>query len=400
MATWLAEAYDQMIAAATKPAVGTQLTAEQCMHLALCQGLLGAGQVSPNPMVGAVAVDSQHRFLGWGGHLQCGSSHAEVNLIESLREGALLDRVRGGTIYVSLEPCAHVGKTPACAPQLADLGLRQLVFGQVDPNPLVNGAGIRMLQASGVECQQNDFFAEKTGILTRSFSWSVKNSVPLVGLKVAASLDGVSGLDGSRRFWITGQSARDYGHWLRLLYDGVLVSAGTVQADDPRLDCRHPRISGRSPKRLVLDLDGRLMKGADFTRHALFAHDPTGVYWLVTKSACAKAQVEIEALRILGGHCLELETQVYSQELVAEILEKAHNQGIQSLLIEGGAKVWSLFLNARSLQRLHLFQNARIFGQQGTRSWHEGVGLANPVELGRADIFPVGDDWVVEADLV
>jgi diaminohydroxyphosphoribosylaminopyrimidine deaminase/5-amino-6-(5-phosphoribosylamino)uracil reductase len=384
-----------------EPPVGTLVSAEDCMRLALGQGLLGAGRVSPNPLVGAVAVDAEHRYLGSGAHLEFGSSHAEANLISSLKKRNVIDRLKGGTIYVTLEPCAHMGKTPPCATQLASLPIARVIFGELDPNPLVNGKGIEILRAAGIHCEQNHDFAKRTSILTQCFFWNLQHATPFVGLKAAVSLDGVSGYSDSSRFWLTGEVARNYGHWLRLYYDGIMVGAKTVINDNPRLDCRHPRIIGRAPKRFVFDLDGQCLQPDKISRLALFSHDPEGVYWL-TREQFFKTPTGLQAMaeiHALGGHCIPLSNVNTSELLTSEILLKIREEAVQSILLEGGPRLWSLFLKARAVQRLHLFQNARIFGQMGTRSWCEGLDLEEPLEFRAMQIAPLENDWVIEANV-
>jgi diaminohydroxyphosphoribosylaminopyrimidine deaminase/5-amino-6-(5-phosphoribosylamino)uracil reductase len=295
-----------------------------------------------------------------------------------------------------------MGKTPPCATLLAKLPVARVVYGELDPNPLVNGKGIAILRAAGISCEQNLDFARRASVLTQSFFWTLgQQNSPLVGLKAAVSLDGVSGYHDSSRFWVTGEIARAYGHWLRLYYDAIMVGAGTVISDNPRLDCRHPKLVGRAPKRFVFDPSGRCLRPGKTATLALMQHDPQGVYWLCREEVFQTENgiLALAEIKNAGGHCIPISNTAQTEDLVSEVLVKIRTESVQSLLLEGGPRLWALFLRSRAVQRLHLFQNARIFGQTGTRSWCEGLDLPEPIKLRDVQIAPLENDWVVEAKM-
>src|SRR5437660_11091013 len=221
--------------------MGRDSTHEIFMLECLSLAARGAGHVSPNPLVGCVIV-KRGRVIGRGFHRRFGSPHAEVNAIRSAHEP-----VRGATLYVNLEPCHIYGKTPPCTDLIIESGIAHVVVGMKDPNPRMKGRGIRNLRRAGIrvtmgilerECRRiNEFFAR-----------FITTGLPFVTLKIAQSLDGKIG--GSKVGWITGRASGKLVHMLRSRHDAVLVGAGTVVKDNPRLTVRH--IRGRNPVRIVL----------------------------------------------------------------------------------------------------------------------------------------------------
>jgi diaminohydroxyphosphoribosylaminopyrimidine deaminase / 5-amino-6-(5-phosphoribosylamino)uracil reductase len=232
------------------------------MRRTLALARRGLGTTRPNPMVGAVLVRGG-RVLAEGFHARAGEPHAEVNALASLvRAGG---RAQGATIYVNLEPCAHVGRTAPCADALINAGVARVVVGVRDPNPMVDGRGLARLRRAGIRVDVGCLADECQELNRAFFSW-VARGRPLVTLKVAATLDGFIA-DGRRRVraapvWITGSEARLEAHRLRARHDAILVGAGTVAADDPRLTVRLPanaaRRGPRVPQPLRVVLDGRL----------------------------------------------------------------------------------------------------------------------------------------------
>ena len=215
------------------PQLNTVLADTQCMDIAYQIAWQGCGAVSTNPLVGAVAVDSKQSFLKAAAHLQRGKAHAEVNLVEALKRDQLLSRLKGGCIYVTLEPCCHTGLTPPCTSLLKNLAPISVKYGCKDPNPLVAGRGISELLKADIKVSQ----IKTTGLtkLLEHFQWYLKNRRPFVGIKVATSLNGIIAkretqeIDYRRR-------ARSYGHWLRLHYDSILIGANTLIQDNPSLN--------------------------------------------------------------------------------------------------------------------------------------------------------------------
>ncbi|HEX2025436.1 MAG TPA: bifunctional diaminohydroxyphosphoribosylaminopyrimidine deaminase/5-amino-6-(5-phosphoribosylamino)uracil reductase RibD, partial [Actinomycetota bacterium] len=217
------------------------------MRRALDLAARGTGRVSPNPLVGAVLV-RDGRVVGEGWHEGPGRAHAEVVALD-----AAGDQARGATLYVTLEPCSHYGRTPPCAPRIAGAGVIRVVAAMRDPNPLVDGSGLRGLREAGVDVVEG-VLAEEATRLNAAFLTHLRTGRPLVTLKMAASLDGkVAARDGSSR-WITGEEARLEVHRMRAASDAILVGAGTAFRDDPSLTVRLPgEEPPRRPLRVVVD---------------------------------------------------------------------------------------------------------------------------------------------------
>lgn len=279
-------------------------TAEAYMRRALELARNGLGQVSPNPMVGAVIVGPGGEIIGEGWHRRFGGPHAEVNAVAAVADRSLL---RDATIYVTLEPCSHYGKTPPCAKLLIDCGIPRVVVGAGDPNPKVAGRGIAMLRQAGIEVEEG-LLAEESRRLNATFITAHTLGRPFVTLKWAQSADGF--MDSDRPDGRPEQFSDALGkmlvHRLRSLHDAILVGSGTALADRPRLDCR--LWPGRSPLPVVLDRRGRL-SAADLctARPALMldSHSP------------------------------------------AEVLSALLRQhGVTSVLVEGGAAVLQSFIDA------------------------------------------------------
>ena len=224
---WQPDPKDAALRSLQLPAIGSKLSPQACKELAVLIAGRGIGQVAPNPLVGAVLVDADHGFLGAGAHERLGQAHAEVNALDYAEQHQQHGRIRGGTLYVTLEPCAHSNRTPACATTLASTGLAKVVYGLVDPNPRVDGRGAKILEQAGIRAELDHTWSATCSELAEIFLCNVRQQRPFVALKVALSLDGLIALPGSQRAWITGPRARAYGHFLRIYYDAIVIGRGT-----------------------------------------------------------------------------------------------------------------------------------------------------------------------------
>lgn len=318
------------------------------MRLALRLALKGAGRTSPNPMVGAVLVRNG-KVIATGYHERAGSDHAE--LVALKRAG---ERVRGATLYLNLEPCNHHGRTPACTLSLIRSGVKRVVAGMVDPNPLVSGRGIRRLRQSGIQVHVG-LLEAACRRLNEAFSKYISRRIPFVILKLAASLDGKIATSIGDSQWITEKASRSYVHRLRNQVDAVLVGIGTVLADDPRLTCRFP--SGRDPWRIVLD--GRLR--IPLTAQILHQREPEKTIVVTGPRAPGK---KVKALQDYGA-------QVWSLPLhegripFASLLKRLGKMGLLSVMIEGGAITASRALRERAVDKILFFYAPKIIGGEG-----------------------------------
>ena len=231
------------------------MTEHDAMSTAIDLAKKGYGRVSPNPAVGAVLLSASGEVLGKGYHEIFGGSHAEVNAIDCVEPKKLV----GSTLVVTLEPCAHRGKTPSCASLIAGSPISKVVFGLVDPNPLVRGKGIEILKSSGKSVERISSFDNSLIDLNDSFIWRWHSNIPFMCIKMATTSDGiVVKLKEPMPQWITGSDTRAYVHGLRAKYDAVMVGRKTIETDDPQLNVRKGEFKGASNKVVVLDPSGAL----------------------------------------------------------------------------------------------------------------------------------------------
>ena len=319
---------------------------ERYMAMALALAERGLGTVWPNPAVGCVLV-KDGRVVGRGWTQPGGRPHAEMEAIARAGEAA-----RGSTAYVTLEPCAHHGRTPPCTDLMLAAGIARAVVAAVDPDPRVDGKGIALLRAGAVEVAVGCLEAEARQ-LNAGFLSRLCRRRPFVALKLATSADGRIATAGGESMWITGVAARAEGHRLRHRHDAILVGSGTVLADDPMLTCRLPGLEERSPVRVVLDRRLRLLAGSKLARSAA-----TGPVWLFTADPAAPAA---EALAEAGVVVYALPATDAPGQLAAMLAVLAE-LGITRLLVEGGAAVATSFLRAGLVDRIHLFAAPLLLG--------------------------------------
>lgn len=314
------------------------------MRLALEEARKGLGRTSPNPPVGAVIVRGGE-VVGRGHHQRAGGPHAEQEALRAAGEAA-----RGADLYVTLEPCDHEGRTPPCAPAVAEAGIRRVFVGVIDPNPKVSGRGVERLRSGGVEVEVG-VAAASCRRLIEPWEKFIRTKRPFVTAKVAATLDGrIATRSGASR-WITGEAARAEVHALRDEVDAILVGAGTVRADDPALTARVP--GGRNPLRVVLDSRLELPPTARLLR------EPGR-----TLLACAQpaAGERTERLVAAGAEILPCRPTPEGRVDLDALLARLAAKGIVSLLVEGGAEVFSSFLAEGKVDRLLLYLGSKIFG--------------------------------------
>jgi diaminohydroxyphosphoribosylaminopyrimidine deaminase/5-amino-6-(5-phosphoribosylamino)uracil reductase len=343
------------------------------MRRALELAARGAGLASPNPLVGAVVVRGAE-VVGEGWHQGPGTRHAEIVALD-----AAGDDVSGSTLYVTLEPCSHVGRTPPCAPRLVEAGVARVVTAMRDPNPLVDGRGIGILEDAGipVEIGLLERAAER---LNEAFVKHVRTGLPLVVLKMAASLDGrAAARDGSSR-WITGPEARAEVHAMRAAADAILVGAGTALRDDPRLTVRDPSYAG--PPKLRVVVDGR---GIVPETHRLF--DGEAPTLVATTEAAPEAGRK--AWRDRGAEVIVLDEgspHVPLDRLLAELGKR----DIQQVLVEGGPTIaWEL-VEQRLLDRVVLYIAPVLVGGREAPGILQGEGVRSIAQAVPLEIEEVG----------
>lgn len=324
----------------------TEALDRRFMAMALALAERGLGRVWPNPAVGCVLV-KDGRVVGRGWTQPGGRPHAEQEAVARAGEAA-----RGSTAYVSLEPCAHHGRTPPCVEAMIAAGIARVVVAAIDPDPRVDGRGIARLRAAGVRVDLG-CLEEAARRLNAGFFARLHRERPWVGLKLAMSADGrIATATGESR-WITGLAARAEGHRLRACHDAILIGSGTALADDPLLTCRLPGLEECSPVRVVLDRRLRLPAGSRLARSVrdaplwLFTAEPEGA------AAAGLAGAGVRLLPLAAGEGLR------------EVLARLAGQGITRVLVEGGAMLATAFLREGLVDRLHLFTAPLLIGADG-----------------------------------
>ena len=305
----------------------------------------GRGRTSPNPMVGAVLV-KDGRIVGAGWHRKAGTEHAEIH---ALRMAG--DLARGATLYVTLEPCSHTGRTGPCAQAVIEAGVRRVVAAMEDPNPLVRGNGFQMLREGGVEVSCG-LLEEEARRLNEAFVVWVTEKRPFVTLKMAMTLDGKTATAGGESKWITGEAARLRGHVLRDENDAILVGIGTVLADRPSLTTRLPEGDGKNPLRVILDSKARTPLDVSMLKD--------GAAPVLIATTEGAPEENLRRLREAGAEILTA-GQGPSVDLPV-LLRKLGERDICSLLVEGGSTVHFSFLSAGLADKVCAFIAPMLVG--------------------------------------
>lgn len=349
------------------------------MSRALALAERGRGKTSPNPMVGAVLVKNG-RIIAEGFHRKSGTAHAEII---ALRQAG--KRARGATVYVTLEPCSHTAQTGPCAQALIEAGVARVVYATVDPDPRVKGRGGRMLRQAGIKV--------KTGVLKQealrlneAYHYFHSNHRPFVTLKMAQTLDGRIATSSGDSKWISGPIARKMAHQLRAQNDAVLVGAGTVRQDNPALTVRH--VKGRNPYRVVVSTSGRL------PRQSQLLSDNKDFKTVVATNIKAAHKLSLGSNAGLTYWAVK---QLRDGRLdPSDILTKAAEFGIRSILIEGGAELATSFLKAGLVDKYIAIVAPVIVGQGTNAVADLGVRkIADSIKLDRVTVERLGSDLVV-----
>jgi diaminohydroxyphosphoribosylaminopyrimidine deaminase/5-amino-6-(5-phosphoribosylamino)uracil reductase len=350
------------------------------MRAALGLAGRGIGRVAPNPAVGCILV-KDGVVVGRGWTQPGGRPHAET---EALRRAG--DRAKGATAYVTLEPCAHHGKTPPCADALIAAGVARVVAALEDPDPRVAGRGLKRLAAAGIDVFSG-LCAAEAAELNAGFLMRVRDGRPLVTLKLASSLDGRIATHGGQSQWITGVEARARGHLLRRQNDAVMVGSGTVLADDPELTVRLPGLEQPAPLRIVVDgrlrtpLTAKLVKTAKTVRTLLVT---------LPKADARRLHVFKEC----GVEILEVPPDTQGSIDPHLMMKALGGLGLTRILVEGGATLAAALLAAKAIDRVAWFRSATIIGGDGLAAV-KSIGvelLADQTRLRRDGVVPCGGD--------
>ena len=335
------------------------------MARALALAERGRGATSPNPMVGAVIVDDEGVVVGRGHHEFAGGPHAEIHALTDAGP-----RARGATLYCTLEPCSHTGRTGPCAPRVADAGVKRVVFATGDPNPLVNGSGAAILRGRGVDVVSGLLEAEARD-LNRPFFTVIQRGRPFVTLKIALSADGCIAAASGTRTPITGPSANRFIHRERAEVDAIAIGSGTLLADNPSLTARGA-YRKRPLTRVVFD--SRLRTPPDARLLSTVGAGP--VIIVSTPAAVDRDTDRLAALVEAGAdvHCLP------EGATLAVALEWLASRGISSLIVEGGAHLHRAFWDAGLVDRVQMYRAPVTLGPRGVPWLSEPLGLAAMTE--------------------
>jgi diaminohydroxyphosphoribosylaminopyrimidine deaminase/5-amino-6-(5-phosphoribosylamino)uracil reductase len=361
----------------------TSPTDADYMHMALALAARGAGTTSPNPMVGAVVV-SKGRVVGRGYHQRVGGPHAEVLALD--QAGGL---AAGATLYVTLEPCNHFGRTPPCTEKILACGIRRVVAAMTDPNPHVAGKGCERLRAAGVTVETG-VCAQAAARQNEAWIKYIRTSTPFVIYKCAATLDGrIAAPSGDSR-WVTGPEARARGHRLRATMDAIMVGIGTVLQDDPRLTARLPEGGGRDPLRIVLDTGLRMPAAARMLR----LDSPAATLIVCAQDADPQRR---RALQEAGAEILGCPTLQGRIDLTA-LMVLLGQRGIISVLLEGGSRVGAAAIAARVVDRIMFFYAPKLLAGDDGVPICRGPGfgtMAEALAVNDLEIERLGADLLV-----
>ena len=352
------------------------------MRMALEEAEKGRGFTNPNPMVGALIVRDD-KILAKGYHHRCGQGHAEV---EAFRAAEGQD-VTGATMYVTLEPCSHYGKTPPCADKIIEKKIGRVVVAALDPNPLVAGNGIRKLQEAGIEVETG-VLAEESIRLNEIFMHYIVEKDPFVLYKTAMSLDGKIATSSGESQWISCEASREEVQQLRHQYMGIMVGSETVIKDDPRLTCRIP--GGLNPTRIVVDSNLKIPMDANLVRTA--GEVPTIV-------ACipGASEEKIEALKAVGVTVLITKENEGHVDLT-DLMEEIGKMKIDSILLEGGGTLADAAFKAGIIDKVQFYIAPEIIGGKAAMTPVGGSGIArlsDAAKLSDVSVRQVGCDLCV-----
>ena len=370
----------------SKKKEGIELTDKEYMLRAISLAKKGEGWTNPNPMVGAVIV-RDGRIIGEGYHKKYGELHAERNAFASLKESA-----KGATMYVTMEPCCHYGKTPPCTQAIIEHKIGKVVIGSKDPNPKVSGKGVQILKEAGISVVE-DFLREECDKLNPIFFHYIKTKTPYVVMKYAMTLDGKIATKTGESKWVTGKEAREEVQHMRHRYMGIMVGIGTVLADDPMLNVRAK--DKKSPVRIICDSKLKIKEDSQIVKTAFNQRT------IVVYAESQNTQEKLERLRSLGVetlYCPDERNQIDLKKLMIYL----GNEGIDSIILEGGGTLNESAVRAGIVKEVQAFIAPKLFGGVNSKTPIEGIGVNLPLEavkLKYTGICQIGEDIKITCKL-
>ncbi|MCH1624810.1 bifunctional diaminohydroxyphosphoribosylaminopyrimidine deaminase/5-amino-6-(5-phosphoribosylamino)uracil reductase RibD [Fredinandcohnia quinoae] len=350
---------------------------EDYMQLAINIAKVGIGQTNPNPVVGAVIVNDG-QVIGIGAHLKAGEAHAEVHALQMAG-----DKAKNSTIYVTLEPCSHFGKTPPCADLLIKSKVKRVVIGTTDPNPQVSGKGIKKLREAGIEVDLG-IMKLQADELNPVYYHYMDTGMPYVTLKSAISLDGKIATSTGESKWITGERARLDVHMYRQIHDAILVGVNTVITDNPSLTTRLPNGNSRNPIRVILDSSLRT------PLHSNVIQDDLASTWIIVNKSVK--QEKMKPFIEKGIRIIPIQDDIRSIKNVLKLLVE---NGISSVFVEGGAEINGSFLKERAINQVLTYIAPKLIGGKRAPTSIGGNGIehmADVFQLSVKSVEQLGDD--------
>lgn len=367
---------------------------EKYMRRAIELAKKGSGHVNPNPLVGAVIV-RDGEIIGEGYHECYGQLHAERNAIANAKKRG--NSLEGSTIYVTLEPCCHYGKTPPCTEAIIEEKIAKVVVGSDDPNPLVSGKGFQMLREKGIEVIPH-FLEEECDAINHVFFHYIRTGTPYVAMKYAMTMDGKIACYTGDSKWVTGEKSRAHVQTLRNHYKGIMAGIGTVLADDPMLNCRIE--GGRDPIRIIADSHLRIPMDSQLVRTA--GQQPLIVACLPDADEEKAAQLQekgVEVLRIPGVTTADITEEQKEVISLPVLMKELGARKIDGILLEGGGQLNESALQAGIVDRIYCYIAPKIFGGAQAKTPVEGQGLtraADAWQFNRIGMQEFGQDILLE----
>lgn len=304
----------------------------------------GGLNVKPNPLVGAVIVKN-NQIIGEGYHQEYGQAHAEINAFLNAKED-----VTGATMYVTLEPCSHEGKTGSCAKKIIEKGIKEVYVATLDPNPLVAGKGIQMLKDAGIQVHLG-ISQEQSDMMNQHFYHYITQNKPFVLLKMALTLDGKYAMDSMDSSWITNEVSRLDVHHTRSIYQAIMVGLNTVEQDDPKLNIRLENYTGKQPIRIILDPKGDVSINRQVIQDELET-------WIITSFMSEDKRKHLETL---GNRVIYIQSKENIIDL-EQLLIQLHGLGIQNIMVEGGKTLHESFLREKLFDEIQAYVAPKFIG--------------------------------------
>ena len=353
---------------------------QRYIRLALDEAKKGNGWVSPNPPVGCVVVSKDNKVLATGYHKKLGEAHAEADALNKISDDSTL---KDATIYVTLEPCSHEGRTPSCAKRLAKLPIAEVVYGLVDPNPIVSGNGIKILESAGIKTRKSSVLEEELQNTIEQFYFNQTHKQAYLTLKIATSLDGQVALKSGESKWITGEAARYHARNKRGFHDAVLVGAGTLLKDNPTLDLRETPMASKEFKLIIYDPKDKIKK-IDGSFNVSKAFDQNAIYFIKPKGS-----------QQLGPNALIPDNFLNLRKNLFEL-------GVYSVFAEGGSYLHSQLLQEKCVNSLLLYMAPKVIGSKNGVSWTGDLAinkLTEAINFSTIKTEHIGSDILLTARL-